>query len=238
MSDLGKKQPERPVRAFTSLADRRTWLAKMLTGFVNSDPDYYKPILEAGEKGRQAYLTAYGRVGCGKVHQPTDIEMWAVLLNVSLPKGLDAKVMLHCTDCLPCFMHYARMLHHYAAELPGSAWSEEVGKHFPLRLKVIENPSWHMRIEVASLFNGPSFRVVAAPFDYKKKPVLIGSSAGVFGEGNYPAKDLAERTQREIEARFKESHGRVDKLDAITIVQLAQAFGFDADNEIFDFLNG
>lgn len=229
----------RPKRAFASLAERRKWLAFKLGTMVQNDPAYYKPILVPGEEGKQEYLKRFGgKVGCGKKEAPNDLEMFAVLLNVALPKGLDAKVLRHCDDCLPCFMWLGRMLHHFFADMGGEAWSPEVAKVFPMLVKGWENPGYHFRVFLTSIHNGPSFHVYKTPFDkFKSKPLIIASCAGVFGgDGDYPLKDMVLSTQKEMEKRAKFTRDFTAPIDAVLIVQFARKLGFDVDNEIFDFV--
>jgi len=242
--DLRRKKSVAPARRlFVSLADRRKWMGAKFDGMFNADPAYYKPLLAPTEEGRLAYLKAFeGRSGCGAADAPTDLEMWAVLLNVVVPKGLDAKVMLHCDRCLPCLVKLGRMLHHFVAERPGSEWSNEVGHSYPLLVRSWDSDKYHFRVYLSSLINGPSFHVYAQPFDRTKcrKPLIIGSCAGIFGDGDYPLKDLVLRTQKEMEQRARVTRKFTDPIDPVTVVQFALALGFatTVDKDIYDFLAG
>jgi len=234
------RQQNTAPRPFTSLADRRKWMGAKFDGTFNADPAYYKPLLAPGEEGRQAYLKAFaGKWGCGKPNAPTDLEMFAVMLNVGLPRGLDAKVMLHCDECFPCLVKLGRAFHHFVADQPGAAWTEEVGKFFPMKVKSWENDLWHFRVFLASVHNGPSFHVHGLPYDKNKnkKPLIIGSCAGVFGDGNYPIKEMVLQTQKEMEQRAKHTRDFLASLDPVLVVQFARALQFDVDAEIYDFLS-
>jgi hypothetical protein len=233
---MSRSRKHKPARPFTSLSDRRKWLGMKLGAMVEQDPGYYRPMLAPGEDGKQEYLKKFGgKCGCGKEGAPNDLEMFAVLLNVALPKGLDEKVLRHCDGCLPCFVWLGRMLHHYYAELGGAAWSEEVANTFPMLVRGWENDKFHFRVFINSVHNGPSFHVYRLPFAKDKKPLIIGSCAGVFGDGDYPEKEFVLATQKEMEGRAKETRDFTAALDPVLIVQVARKLGFDIDNEIYDF---
>ena len=242
MSSQKRRKPAKThnskgVPYFASVHDRRRWVAATLTALRNSDPDYYRPILAAGEEGKQAYLQAFdGKCGCGKAEQPSDVEMFSVLVDVALPRGLDWKVLFHCEDCFPCFIWLSRMLTHIVMDLPGSEWSAEVAKKFPLKVKGWENPLWHFRVFHHSLENGPSFSVFSLPFNKANRPLIIGSCAGILGAGDYPCKELVAKTHAELEKRAKATNNPTPHIDPLLIVQFSRALGMDIDNEVFDFL--
>ena len=208
-------------------------------GTFNADKAWYGPMLNPGEEGKAAYLKTFdGKCGCMKEGAPTDVEMFAVMLDVAVVPGLDEKVMLHCDTCLPCLVWFGRMFHHFVADLPGTGWSEEIGKTFPMKVKGWENPLWHFRVFLTSVHNGPSFHVYNLPFDKHKnrKSLIIGSCAGIFGDGDYPIKEMVLKEQELMERRAKATKKFTAPIDPIMVVQFARALQFDVDREIYDFL--
>jgi len=223
-------------RPFSSVSDRRKWVSIKLEAMVKTDPDYYKPLLIAGEEGKQNYIKAMGgKIGCQKPQQPTDAEMFSVLLDVSLQNRLDKKVLLHCDECFPCFLWLSRMLFHYVSDLGGNAWSKEVGELFPMLVKGFENEKWHLRLFLNSLKNGPQFSVYSLPFDKGSSPLIIGSSAGILGHGNYPLKDEVEKAQFDMQKMAVKTKDFTAKIDPEFIVQFAKKLKFNVDDEILNF---
>lgn len=237
MKDKKSDKADRPVRPFVSLSDRRKWVALKLEGIKRTDRAYYQPLLDPSDKGKEAYLAAFdNRFGCGKKMQPSDDEMAAVLFDVALDRDTDHIVMTHCDQCLPCLMHIGRLFGHFLTERPGTEWSAELAKQYPMAVKGWDNDKFHLRVYLTSLRSGPSFAVYGTPFAKEKKPLIIGSAAGVLGTDDCPIKAFVLSTQKAMEKRAKTQLDFAQKIDPVLIAEFSKKLGFDVDDEIYEFL--
>lgn len=225
------------VRPFVSLSDRRKWVALKLEGIKKTDPAYYRPILDPSDKGKEEYLLRFGnRFGCGTKYQPSDEEMAAVLFDVALDRDVDHIVMTHCDQCLPCLMHLGRLFGHFLTERPGKEWSADLAVKYPMIAKGWDNQKFHLRVFLTSVRSGPSFQVFGTPFAMGKKPLIIGSAAGVLGADGCPLREFVLSTQKAMEDRAKAELDFVPKIDPVLIAEFAKKLGFDIDHEIYEFL--
>lgn len=227
-----------PVRPFVSLYNRHRWIARVDKTLIQSDPGYYMPMMQPGEKGKEAYLKAMGsKYGCGTKYQPSDKEFAAFLCDVALERDMDYMVSMHCDKCFACQLLLMRMAYHIAADRPGSEWSAEIAAEYPMLVKGWDNEKYHLRVFLKSLKSGPSFHVYAVPFAKDKKQLIIGSAAGVFGVGEYPVKEFVLSTQKAMEKRAKSQLDFVQKIDPVLIAEFAKKLGFNVDDEIYEFLS-
>jgi hypothetical protein len=226
-----------PTKPFISLYDRHRYIARVDKSLVQSDPKYYFPLLLPGKAGREAYIAAMGDIyGCGTKYQPSDLEFAAFVCDVALEKDVDYLVSMHCDQCFKCQMILMRMAYHNVSDLPGTEWSAEVAAQYPMLVKSWENEKFHFRVFLKSIKSGPSFHVYNMPFSKDKKQLIIGSSAGIFGSGNFPLQDLVKSTQQSMEKRAKQQMNFFQQIDPVLISEFARRLGFDIDVELYDFL--
>lgn len=224
------------AKPFISLYDRHRYIARLDKSIIQSDPKYYYPLLEPGKKGREAYVTTMGSYGCQTKSQPSDLEFAAFVCDVALEKHVDYIVAMHCDQCFKCQLLLMRMAYHNASDAPGTEWSQELAKEYPMLVKSWENNQYHFRVFVKSLKNGPSFHIYEKPFSKDKKQLIIGSSAGIFGTGTHPLKDFVASTHKSMEKRAKEELNFTQQIDPVLIAEFANKLGFDIEKELYDFL--
>ena len=230
-------QQQKVKKPFISLYDRHRYLARVDKAIIQSDPSYYLPLLKPGKEGRSAYVAAMGGTyGCGGKYQPSDSEIAAFVCDVALEKDIDYIVSMHCDGCFKCQLLLMRMAYHNACDAPGSDWSEELAVEYPMLLKWWENDKYHFRVFMKSVKNGPSFHIYEKPFAKDKKQLIIGSTAGIFGNGNYPLKDFVLSAQKSMEKRAKTQAEFFQKIDPVLIAEFARKLGMEIYSELYDFL--
>lgn len=229
------KSPD--VKPFVSLYDRHRYLARVDKAIIQSDPKYYMPLIKPGAEGRAAYVAAMGgRYGCETKYQPSDLEMAAFVCDVALDRDVDYMVSMHCDKCFPCQLILMRMAYHAAADAPGTDWSPEVAAEYPMLVKFWENDKYHFRVFLKSLKSGPSFHVYEKPFAKDKKQLIIGSTAGIFGAGDYPLKGFVKSSQEAMEKRAKAELNFMPQIDPVLIAEFARKLGMEIDAELYEFL--
>ncbi len=231
--------PQSKIRPFISLYDRHRYVARVDKSIIQSDPNYYLPLVKPGEEGKKAYIAAMGGTyGCGTKLQPSDSEIAAFICDVALDQDVDRIVALHCDQCFKCQLLLVRMLYHVTSDRPGSEWSPEIAAEYPMLVKAWENDKYHFRVFYKSIKNGPSFHIYEKPFSKDKRQLIIGSSAGVFGVENYPLKDFVRSTHAAMVEKAKTEANFTQKLDPTLIAEFARRLGMEIEGELRDFLAG